>query len=97
MTHNLAMTGSTAAEPPAFAREFDAWVTERLNMGDVDGLVDWRRKAPAAFLAHPDDGAHYRVLLTAVGVCLGTSSSPRASFPVSGFEGALSTRCVELR
>ncbi|HEY5374231.1 MAG TPA: hypothetical protein VIK01_11130 [Polyangiaceae bacterium] len=52
--------------------------------------------APAPNLAHPDDGAHFRVLLVALGVALGKGGSLSASFPVTGFEGSLSNRCVQL-
>jgi hypothetical protein len=64
---------------------------------DVDSLVAWRSKAPAADLAHPDDGGHFRVMLTALGVALGAKTPmTNVSFPISGFEGAVSLRCAEL-
>ena len=91
MTHNLAI-GLDGQVPP-FATDFDGWAAEALAHRDVDALLDWRRKAPAAFLAHPDDGAHFRVLLVALGVASGDA---RASFPITGFEASLSLRCVEL-
>ncbi len=99
MTHNLASVDmarpeSAATRPvPAFSREFDAWARERLAARDVDALVDWRARAPAERLAHPDDGAHFRVLLVALGMADGAA----ASFPVQGFESGLSKTCVELR
>ena len=92
MTHNLAMPFSGPV--PAFAWEFDAWAVDALTRRDVDVLLDWRRRAPASRLAHPDDGAHFRVLFAALGVGGG---SARATFPVAGFESALSLRSVELR
>ena len=94
MTHNLAAM-DLGAEPPAWAREFDAWATERLSARDVDALIDWRAKAPAANLAHPDDGGHYRVLLVALGVAA-EGAAPRVTFPVTGFEATMSKRSVEL-
>lgn len=92
MTHNLAMPW--VGPVPSFAADFDAWVSEALARSDVDALLDWRRKAPAAWLAHPDDGAHFRVLFAALGVA---GTAPRATFPITGFESALSLRSVELR
>ena len=80
---------------PAFAAEFDAWATERLLDGNVDALCDWRHQAPAASLAHPDDGAHFRVVLAALGFALGAGRRLVTS-PVQGFQGALSKRCFEL-
>jgi 4,5-DOPA dioxygenase extradiol len=95
MTHNLAALDlSSNASVPSWSREFDAWAAERLAALDVDALVDWRHRAPAAELAHPDDGAHYRMLLVALGVAIGRSTA--VTFPVTGFEAALSKRCVEL-
>jgi 4,5-DOPA dioxygenase extradiol len=96
MTHNLATDMGPGAPIPAFSREFDGWASERLIKDDVDALVDWRKKAPAPYLAHPDDGGHYRVLLVALGFALAGKASSPVSFPISGFEGALSKRCAEL-
>ncbi len=95
MTHNLALDLPPGAPSPAFSIDFDAWATDRLTAGDVDGLIDWRAKAPAAYLAHPDDGGHYRVMLVALGFALGSGGAPSATFPIAGFEDGLSKRCVE--
>ena len=96
VTHNLAMPfGETA--PPPWAREFDGWAAETVTARDVDALVDWRAKAPAVDLAHPDDGGHYRVLLAALGVALGGPQTARTTtFPVTGFEATMSKRCIEM-
>jgi 4,5-DOPA dioxygenase extradiol len=101
MTHNLAAASLPLGAPtPSWAREFDAWSADKITALDVDALVDFRHKAPAVDLAHPDDGAHFRVLLAALGVLLGdvraTGAKPRVTFPVASFESALSTRCAEL-
>ena len=99
LTHNLASMSldKPAPTPPAWSREFDEWATARLSASDVDALVDWRRKAPASDLAHPDDGAHFRVLLVALGVALGGGAArASATFPVIGFESTLSRRSVQL-
>lgn len=92
LTHNLALDFEGAT--PAFASEFDAWATERLTKRDVDALCDWRHRAPAARLAHPDDGAHFRVVLAALGLSLAANRASIAS-PVQGFEASLSTRGFE--
>lgn len=97
MTHNLAAFDPDDETVPGWSKEFDAWATEAVEAEDVDTLVDWRRKAPAQDLAHPDDGGHYRVLLVAMGVAVGGSRPARdVRFPVTGFEAALSKRCVEV-
>ncbi|HEY2404609.1 MAG TPA: class III extradiol ring-cleavage dioxygenase [Polyangiaceae bacterium] len=98
MTHNLASAVfDPKPEPPAWAREFDAWAAEVLKTQNVDALLDWRHKAPAAELAHPDDGGHFRVLLLALGSAL-TAGAPPADvrFPVTGFEGSSSKRSLQL-
>ncbi|MGO9838619.1 MAG: DODA-type extradiol aromatic ring-opening family dioxygenase [Polyangiaceae bacterium] len=97
MTHNLAALdfGALPAPAPAWSREFDAWTSERLTAGAADALVDWRNKAPANDLAHPDDGGHFRVLLVALGLAL-EARGATAVFPVTGFDGPMSKRCVQL-
>lgn len=94
MTHNL---GVLEGRAPNWATEFDAWASETIARRDADTLIDWRSKAPAADLAHPDDGGHFRVILTALGVALhARAPAGNVSFPISGFEGAVSLRCAEL-
>ena len=98
-THNLALLEpralASAAPPPppeAFAVEFDQWLRESVAHKEIDALLDWRKRAPAADLAHPDDGGHYRVLLVAAG-----TGFARASFPIEGFEmGSFSKRGIQL-
>jgi 4,5-DOPA dioxygenase extradiol len=55
-THNLSairsVTGSDGI-PPAWSSEFDHWGDETLRSGDLDALLDFQHKAPAAALAHP--------------------------------------------
>lgn len=94
MTHNLAAM-DFVSPPPHWASEFDAWAAETIAGTQVDALVDWRHKAPAVDLAHPDDGGHFRVLLLALGAALGTGA-PRVTFPITGFEATMSKRCVQL-
>ena len=98
MTHNLASIDlAQTVSVPSWSSDFDAWATDRLTARDVDALVDWRAKAPSANLAHPDDGAHFRVLLVAMGIAIGSGgAAPNARFPLVGFESTLSNRCVEL-
>ncbi|HSQ63819.1 MAG TPA: class III extradiol ring-cleavage dioxygenase [Polyangiaceae bacterium] len=103
-THNLASIDVHAATPAnapraAWAVEFDAWLAKTLAARDVAALLDWRKRAPSAWLAHPDDGGHYRVMLVALGAAVGGATTfESARFPVEGFEApTLSKRCVELR
>jgi 4,5-DOPA dioxygenase extradiol len=103
VTHNLAAMriggGGDGAAPPAvpsWSSEFDEWVARTLTARDVDSLVDWRARAPAADLAHPDDGAHYRVMLLGAGLVMGGGGAPPVSFPFTGFEALLSVRCAQI-
>jgi 4,5-DOPA dioxygenase extradiol len=69
LTHNLATL--FAAQTPAWAIEFDEWIGARLTAYDVDAVIDWRNRAPVPDLAHPDDGAHFNVMLYALGAAAG--------------------------
>jgi len=96
MTHNLATLGRRRSPVP-WAIAFDEWVRDRVEGRDYGALLDWRRAAPDPYLAHPDDGGHYDVLLVALGAVEATQLT-KVSFPVEGFElGALSKRCIDLR
>lgn len=98
LTHNLAAIDLGADRPvPPWSAEFDAWAADSLRRHDVDSLLDWRRRAPAAEVAHPDDGGHFRVLVFALGILEG-SGGPRApvTFPVQGFESVMSKRGAQL-
>lgn len=65
LTHNLATIGIDPT--PSWAIEFDHWVGERLGSRNIDAMLDWRTRAPAANVNHPDDGAHFNVLMLALG------------------------------
>jgi 4,5-DOPA dioxygenase extradiol len=98
MTHNLAsldLAQARTMSPPSWSRDFDAWAADRLTTRDADAVIDWRRKAPAAELSHPDDGGHFRVLLVALGAAFATGA-PAVRFPSTGFDYGLSMRCVEM-
>jgi len=97
MTHNLAAANIDEGAPPAWAREFDAWGAESIASADVDALLDWRTKAPASEIAHPDDGGHFRVLLVALGVAFGAGGARGGvRFPITGFDVTMSKRAVQI-
>lgn len=64
-THNLARAGA-GGPPPEWAREFEGWLTRAVSEGDIEGLLDYRRRAPHASLAHPTD-EHLLPLFAALG------------------------------
>lgn len=64
-THNLSRIGRGEA-PPEWAREFDEWLYERIDGGALGELLDYRRLAPHASVAHPTD-EHLLPLFVALG------------------------------
>ncbi len=104
-THNLRWfdpAGPADAPAPTPSQEFDAWADETVTTGDIDALLDWEHRAPAARTAHPRS-EHWAPLYVALGAASSTplgvpsgSASARApagvSTPVSGFWFGLSKR-----
>lgn len=92
VTHNLRRIGRDGGGPPAWAADFDAWTADVLTRGDMDALLDWTRKAPAATTNHPTPDHWLPIYVVA-----GAADGAKASFPVTGWEGgSLSRRCVQL-
>ncbi len=84
---------SPRAQAPGWSAEFDAWAAERLSAGDVDGLIDFRSKAPGMPYAHPTI-EHFAPLF----VTLGASSEPD-QIPqqvIDGFWMGLSKRSLQV-
>ncbi|KGN38117.1 dioxygenase family protein [Knoellia subterranea] len=55
-THNLrwfSPRNPSDAPPPSASAEFDHWAAEAVDAGDVDAILDFMNKAPAAVEAHP--------------------------------------------
>jgi 4,5-DOPA dioxygenase extradiol len=87
-THNLQLAslgGRSDAPPPAWSSEFDTWITGALASTDVDAVLDFLHKAPAARVAHPRT-EHFAPLFVTLGAWLGTSSDAAAP-PLSTVEG----------
>lgn len=80
---------------PAWARDFDGWAADTLGRFDVDALMDFQNRAPAARTALPT-WEHYAPVLIAAGAV--ADEQPRASFPITGFwmDGAFTKRSVQL-
>ncbi|NUN16056.1 MAG: dioxygenase [Myxococcales bacterium] len=93
LTHNMRFAFRPGT--PAWAREFDDWVTDALARLDVDALLDFQTKAPAAKMALPT-WEHYAPLLVSVGAAV--TDNPPISFPITGFwmDGAFTKRSVQL-
>ena len=69
VTHNLGdyrvarMNGGQGMD---YVRQFPEWLTDKLQHGDIDALLDYRRQAPEAARAHPTD-EHLQPLYVALG------------------------------
>jgi 4,5-DOPA dioxygenase extradiol len=67
LTHNLRdMVRSDDAPPLPYARDFQAWVFERIREKDLDSLADYRFASPHGVRAHPTD-EHFLPLFVALG------------------------------
>ena len=66
---------------PQWAREFDAWAEGALSRFDVDALVNFQTRAPAARMALPT-WEHYAPVLVAAGAV--AEERPRVTFPITG-------------
>jgi len=64
-THNLHQLGR-GAEAPDWAARFDEWLDGKIRGGAYEDLLDYRRLAPYAELAHPTD-EHLLPLFVAAG------------------------------
>lgn len=91
MTHNLRYRPRRGEKRTPWAVEFDAWIAQTIEKADVDALLDWQRKAPAARTNHPTV-EHFVPLLIAAGA---RRDGDVSTFPLAGFDGpAASNRCV---
>jgi 4,5-DOPA dioxygenase extradiol len=92
LTHNMGYVSHRGT--PRWAREFDGWAEGALSRFDVDELIDFKSRAPAAELALPT-WEHYAPLLVAAGAAAG--DRPQVTFPISGFwmDGAFTRRSVQ--
>ncbi|MBB4894687.1 4,5-DOPA dioxygenase extradiol [Streptomyces olivoverticillatus] len=89
-THNLAALRHAGV--PGWSAEFDAWGEEALRAGDVDALLGFEGKAPAAALAHPRT-EHFAPLFVTLGASEGETAGPRSV--IDGFWMGLAKRSVQ--
>ncbi len=92
LTHNMRYAFRPGT--PEWAREFDGWAEGALSRFDVDALVDFQTRAPAARMALPT-WEHYAPVLVAVGAA--ADERPRTTFPITGWwmDGAFTRRSVQ--
>jgi 4,5-DOPA dioxygenase extradiol len=97
-THNLRWFNPSAGPDgpaPAPSREFDQWAAEAMAAGDLDGLLDFARRAPAAREAHPRT-EHWVPLYVALGAAAGTGGSIDNRSVIDGFWYGLSKRSWQI-
>lgn len=87
-THNLSRIGRGEV-PPAWASEFDEWLFRKISEGALDELLDYRRLAPHAAVAHPTD-EHLLPLFVAMGAGSGESATRGRSLHRGWTWGSLS-------
>lgn len=96
-THNLSWfhpAEPADAPPPAASAEFDHWAAEAMASGDLDALLDFAHRAPAARVAHPRT-EHWATLYVALGAAA-ASGAVSTRCPVDGFWFGLSKRSWQL-
>lgn len=79
-THNLTeldMGRAADAPPPAWSAEFDEWADQAVAGRDLDALLDFRHRAPAAQLAHPRT-EHFAPLFVTLGADADATGGCRA-------------------
>jgi 4,5-DOPA dioxygenase extradiol len=96
LTHNLRTVDFRPNAPtPAWAAEFDAWAADVLARRDVDGLLDYRQRAPGVREALPTH-EHFVPVIVSMGAAIDDPSAT-ARFPITGFAyGTATRRSVQL-
>ncbi len=91
-THNLRLVNlrqSSDSPAPQWSKEFDEWAERAIASSDVDAVIDFLRKAPAATLAHPRT-EHFAPLFVSLGASM--ENLREATSVIDGFWYGLSKR-----
>ena len=93
-THNLreAMVGYPVGAAAQWTREFDAWAKEAVETGDVDAILDFEHRAPAALRAHPRT-EHFAPLFVTLGAAWEGSLDARSV--IDGYWMGMSKRSFQ--
>jgi len=90
--HNLGRVAWRGGDAPQWATDFEGWLRERLDAGEIDDVVAFRERAPALRMAHPTD-EHFLPMLVALGASADRGDA--ITYPIEGFElGSLSRLAV---
>ena len=91
-THNLrAMSWDGSVS--SVMSDFDQWGAEALASGDIDALLDFQHKAPAARQAHPRT-EHFAPLFVTLGATAGDLAGARTV--IDGFWFGLAKRSIQV-
>jgi len=66
LTHNLRDWARGQGAPAPYAREFQAWVFDKVNQASLEELLEYRSRSPHGVRAHPTD-EHFLPLFIALG------------------------------
>lgn len=93
-THNLreARFGDTSGSAAGWSREFDDWARETVESGDIDAVLDFEHRAPAARVAHPRSD-HFAPLFVSLGAT--ADAGVKADSVVDGFWYGLAKRSFQ--
>lgn len=91
-THNLRALGMNGQVSSVMA-EFDDWGRRALAAHDVDALLDFEHKAPAAKLAHPRI-EHFSPLFVTLGA--GADDLDTQRTVIDGFWAGLAKRSIQI-
>ena len=92
-THNLRALSHGRRGCRSVMAEFDDWGSEALAARDLDALLDFEHKAPAAQLAHPRT-EHFAPLFVTLGAADGDLDSVRSV--IDGFWLGLAKRSIQV-
>lgn len=93
LTHNLddyQRAVMLSGQTPAYVRSFADWFARRLDEGDIPALLDYRRQAPGARQAHPQDD-HLLPFFVALGAAGPGPHSRRLHAGIDDFVLAMDT------
>jgi 4,5-DOPA dioxygenase extradiol len=91
-THNLRAMSWDGSVSSVMA-DFDQWGAEALASGDIDALLDFQHKAPAARQAHPRT-EHFAPLFVTLGATAGDLTGARTV--IDGFWFGLAKRSIQV-
>ena len=95
MTHGLPYLREFRIEatPPGWSKEFDAWVSEALKLGDIESLINYKTAAPGMPYSHPTV-EHFTPLFVTLGATENVEQSPEQV--IDGFWMGLSKRSFQV-